>query len=432
MNDNPVLVIDSSVDYIDFIYRHYPRRAVFVTDPAERRLGKMEAPNGGSELLVDMKQPWRVLEEIRRHLDLYGLRPSGVACFDCESLKLASIIARELGLEYPAENAIAICRSKHLSKERWRRAGLDCPAAEQIKCPQEAMTFSEHHGGKVVIKPLTGSGSELVFVCTTVAECSDAFWTIRRRLREIPDERMYEVYETDGRRIDPRQVFIIEEHIEGTEYSCDFIIDGDLIKIVRLARKWLKPDHAPGIAMAYAVPGELPPSIKHEDLDDTLHRAARSLGIERALCMLDFLVTDGRIVLLELAPRPGGDCLPPLIRLSCGLDILGLELDVAQRRPFHLPEPREWRPLVGLRLFAPRPGGTIASLDASAILRDPRVKEMSLTKEVGHRAVLPPDDYQSQILGYTIFRPISTKTVEEQCLELQDALIVRYARQDSI
>jgi hypothetical protein len=63
-----VLVIDTSTDYIDYIYRMYPGRAVFVTDPTERLLGKVKAPDAKSELLIAMDNaPWRQSEHLDDH-----------------------------------------------------------------------------------------------------------------------------------------------------------------------------------------------------------------------------------------------------------------------------------------------------------------------------------------------------------------------------
>ncbi|MBF0531018.1 MAG: ATP-grasp domain-containing protein [Deltaproteobacteria bacterium] len=226
-----------------------------------------------------------------------------------------------------------------------------------------------------------------------------------------------------------RNAFLVEEYITGQEYSCDFFIEGDTVRIIRIARKWLKPDQAPGIAMAYQVPGKLPLGIDPEMFRETLRRAAQALGMERALCMLDFLVSSQRLVLLELAPRPGGDCLPPLIRASCGLDIIGLELDVAECRPWRVPTPHEWQPLVGLRLFAPR-AGTIAALDAGPLANDPRVRQVFLTRGPGDRVIHPPEDYQSRILGWAIFRPFNEATIEQECHDLHNKLVIRYLEKE--
>ncbi len=420
-----VLVVDSSVDYIEHIDRRHPGRALFVTDPAERQRGALAPPEAASEVLVSMEEPRTVLEAVRSRLAEQSWSASGVACFDCESMPLAAFLAQELGLPYPSGHSVLACRSKFLSKEIWKRARLNCPAARQVESAREADAFREKQGGTVVLKPLTGSGSELVFFCHDRKECEDALATLRRRLDAMPTARMYAALAEDGCEIDPRRFFLAEEWCSGEEFSCDFIVENARLRVVRIARKWLKPDPAPGTALAYQVPAELPASLDRSAFLETLRRAAAALKMERAVCMLDFLVAGDRIILLEMAPRPGGDCLPHLLHASCGLDMLGLALDVAEGRPFHVPPAHRWEALVGLRLFAAR-SGTVATIDAGALCGDPRVRSVRLEHGPGHQVVLPPDDYHARVLGHAVFRPDDRGPIALQCQELLGKLLVTY------
>ena len=426
---NRVLVIGTSTDYIDFIYRQHPDRALFVTDPAERRRGEEPAPEKQSELLVEMDNPAAVLEKLCHHLKRYGLKATGVACFDCESLHLSSLLAEKLAFPFPSPESILTSRSKYLSKSRWQEAGLDCPSALQTGSPEEAFAFAVRHGGRIVLKPLTGSGSELVFICTTAEEIASCFAVIRNRMAAMPKEGMYAAYESDGLLIDPRQLFIVEEHCEGSEYSADFFIDGDRVEIIRITRKQMKSDPAPGTVLAYELPSKLP--IDLVCLQEILYRAAISIGIEHGLCMIDFIMDGNRMVILELTPRPGGDCLPQLLQAACGMDILGLALDVAEGLPVHLPKPEQFRHLVALRLFAPLPGGTVSEIDAVNIERDPRVLEVKLERKPGYRVIHPPESYHSRVMGYVLFRPFSDDTIEQECYELLDKLIIKYSKEES-
>ena len=120
--------------------------------------------------------------------------------------------------------------------------------------------------------------------------------------------------------------------------------------------------------------------------------------------MLDFILRDNRAVMIEMTPRIGGDCLPPLIRHSCGLDMLELALDFAERKDIHIPRLEAWKPLIGLRMFSEK-AGTISGIDSAGILRDKRVLECYLKRRAGHRVVLPPQDYDSKYLGYIIIDP---------------------------
>jgi len=433
MPGNRVLVVGTTTDYIDFIRRRHPGRAVFLTDPAERARGTEEAPDSASEILAPLADSSAALNEVLHHFRRHDITPTGVACYDCESMALSAYLARALDLPYPSEESILACRSKLLSKERWRAAGLNCPDAVPVADEKDVEQFlGRHEGEKIILKPLTGAGSELVFLCSTAKECSDALAAMRRRLAVLPlSERMYARYAHGSELMDPRRVFLAEEYIEAGEYSCDFSIDGDAVRIIRLARKYLKPEDVPGTVMAYRVPAALPSRLKDGGLKPTFLRAARSLGLHRALCMLDFFVQGERIILLEIAPRPGGDCLPQLIRRSCGCDMLGLALDLAEGRPVVPPEPGQWRDLMGLRLFAPRPG-VIASLDTAPLLDDPRVCEVALRRGPGSRVIFPPMDYGSRILGHVIFSPSANVAPEQECLDLMSKLVVTYAAEGRI
>jgi hypothetical protein len=139
--------------------------------------------------------------------------------------------------------------------------------------------------------------------------------------------------------------------------------------------------------------------------------------------MLDFIVRGGNAVMIEMAPRPGGDCLPPLLMRSCGMDILGLALDFAAGSPVATSDPSTWRRLAGVRLFASRPG-VISRIDANALREDQRVVECHLKRDPGHRVVLPPEDYDSRLLGHVIFEPSAPGKIEDECFEIAAKLEV--------
>jgi biotin carboxylase len=172
-----------------------------------------------------------------------------------------------------------------------------------------------------------------------------------------------------------------------------------------------------GTTLGYIVPGDLPVGTSYAGIERILGQAARSLRLTRAICMVDFIIGPDGPVLLELAPRPGGDCLPPLIRHAAGLDMLGLALDVAQGWPIELPTRHAWKRHVGMRIYA-RKKGVLADVDVRRVACDPRVVEVYLSRRPGHVVVLPPFDYDSWSLGYVIFQPSPDCNIEIQCDEL--------------
>jgi biotin carboxylase len=423
MLNAPIVVVGTTSDYIDLIRRGHPGRAIFVTDPGERSKAHEPRPEMHEEILCNLQDSQGVVAALETHLQQWNMQPAGIACFDCESLELAARIAIWFDLPFASPQAIGTCRNKFLSKKIWRANKLPCPAAEIIRSASQIPGLLEHFRLPAIMKPLTGSGSELVFKCDTVEDCRRALFTIQNRLADHPDNRMYKPGKNGLSQMDSRREIVIENFIEGREYSCDIIVDIDRLQIIRTAEKLPAPDQTIGTTLAYMVPAQLPAELDHLLFERQLVSAAHTLGIERGLCMVDFIVNGRRPYLLELTPRPGGDCLFWLIRESCGLDMLGLALDFAAGIPIQLPVASEWKTLVGVRFFA-KTAGTIRSVDTSSLERDSRIASFYLKARPDYRVTLPPEDYDSRILGHAVFEAHPNHPLLQQCLQIGNRLSV--------
>ncbi|MBF0303158.1 MAG: ATP-grasp domain-containing protein, partial [Desulfamplus sp.] len=377
MRTQRVLVVGTTSDYIDIIRHKYPSKSLlFITSPAIRDKATEEKPEPDEELLCELDVAYDHLETviilIRQHLESYNISLKGIVCFDCESMPLAANIAAAFCLPYPSIEAVMACRDKSITRKLWHANQVPCPQYARVSSAAQAVDFFENLSDETsicVLKPVDSSGSERVFKCSTAKECETAY-NIICKPQESPD-------------------IIIETYVEGTEYSCDFIIDDTAclrhtdnitqkvyesqVIPIRLTRKIPAPIPIFGTIMAYEIVDFLsenencsqnvfPAScfssssenFSINDLLPILAKAAKSLGITRSICMVDFIVKDtllkegviqngntksnnpqnhgesyDSIALLEMAPRPGGDCLPWLIQRSMNIDILKLTLDFA-------------------------------------------------------------------------------------------------------
>ena len=412
-----VLVVGTTPDYIDWIRRSCPDRALFLTDPAVRRQAVEPSPPPAEEVLCNLSDYLEARQLLQRHLLQENFRLDGVACYDCESMESAALLAQEYALPYPSVQAVKNCRDKYLTKTLWSRHNLVTPRVRQIRSAAEAVHFFQDLGGPCVLKPLGGSGSELIFYCDSARACRNNFIKIIDGLQQRRNNRLYQAFST----ADP--VILAEEFVAGEEYSCDFVIENGRVEVIRLTRKILSTRGPFGTAMGYLLPGPLPEAIKESDFRQTLYRCALALGINRAICMLDFMVCKNQIVLLELSPRPGGDCLPSLLRRCMNLDMITLYLDFCQQRPRRLQEPSDPHPCLGLRLHAGR-GGSLKKIDTRQLQHDSRVREIHLTRQPGHQIKMPPDDYDSWLLGHIIFDLDVDTVPEAQCQALLEKLVV--------
>lgn len=423
MADRSVLVVGTTSDYIDIIRQRFPGRTLFLTDIECRANAIEPAPPAPTELLSDLACGDETLSKLRKHIGQHGIELSGMVCFDCESMMLAANIARALSLPYVSPEAVSVCRSKYECKQLWREMNLPCPQAELVKSAAEAKAFLQKTGGAAVLKPVAGSGSEYVFICSNDDECEKAFSTIESKLSVLRSNPGKPLYSRDLSEAKKQCICVMEEFIQGDEYSCDFVIDGNRLEIIRIARKIHAIGMSFGTTLAYVVPTDLPGTLRTEDLCRQLRAAAQALGLDRAICMIDLMVRDGKALMIEMTPRPGGDCLPSLLMKSGGLDILGLAIDFAEGRFPSIPEKAEWKRLVGLRLFATK-SGRITQMNADALLADDRVVEYHAKAGSGHTVVLPPDDYDSRLLGHVIFKPSEPgiSAIEKECLEIAGLL----------
>ncbi|MBF0203023.1 MAG: ATP-grasp domain-containing protein [Desulfamplus sp.] len=456
MQNQRTLVVGTTSDYIDMLRQKTPAQSLlFITAPAIRNNAVEERPKPDEELLCELIFPEKVISRLREHILTYSIELKGVACFDCDSMALAAHIAVAFALPYPSIETVMACRDKSRTRALWHANGVETPKYSRVSSASQAVDFFE----KVclclpcVLKPVDSSGSERVFHCTTVNECEAAYKIICAP-QQSPD-------------------IIIETCIAGTEYSCDFIVENNQVVPIRFARKIHAPVtvinepvneihspltvinkpakeiHAPvkeiheplneidasvnapyasitvfGTIMAYELVEFPSENISEKDLLSLLFKGAKALGITRGICMVDFIVTENSASLLEMTPRPGGDCLPWLIEKAMNIDILKLNLDIAGQKEagrIEIIKPAVYNPVAGLRIHATQ-AGTLKSINTQKIEADSRVREIFIKHKQGHKIILPPHDYDSWNLGHIIFNPCENIPCIKQCMQILSLL----------
>ncbi len=412
-----VLVVGTTADYIDWIRHSSPGSALFLTDPSIRRFAQETPPSPYEEILCDLSDHRHARNALQRHLRKECIPLVGITSYDCESMALAALLARDFALPYPPVEAVRNCRNKFRSKFLWQRHGVPCPRARQVLTESDCVEFLREMGGSCVLKPVGGSGSELVFMCRSDHECRENFREIKKGLERRRSGRLYAEFTSD------QPLIVAEELVTGEEFSCDFVIENEHVEVLRLSRKILFRDGPFGTTQGYVLLPTLSPAIEPTDFHRILHQGAEALGVSRAICMTDFLIRDGQLLLLEMAPRPGGDCLPFLLRRAWDLDILKVNLDFARQRTLRTARPSDGRTYVGLRLHA-RTSGVLKKIDARRLDQDPRILEVHFSRHPGHVIQMPPEDYDSWILGHVIFLPAEGGDLETQCIELLAAIAV--------
>jgi len=407
--DSKILVVGTTSDYIDIIRRFSGGSALFITEPDQRMNAFESCPDAWEEVLSEFQDPETLFCNLDIHLKKYKLSVSGITAFDCESLLPASYIAEKLKLPFTSAASIKNCRDKFISKKLWKASGIKTPETEIINSQDEALCFFRNIKSRCVIKPKTGAGSELMFLCADEAAIKTSYDIIARELEARKNNRLYNM--ENGNQI------IIEEFIDAPEYSADFTVNGDRIEIIRLTQKIKRSSSVFGITTAYLLLNAPPPGINTQQLQEVFLENCKALGISNAICMMDFFVKDGEVFLLETAPRPGGDCIPFLLEKTAGLNMLKEAMDFSTNPRVSFGDISEMEPGLGIRIIADR-AGIFENVDTSRLEKEKNIKAVFINRKPGSEILMPPDDYDSWILGCIIAEREKTISPEQQVNEV--------------
>ena len=419
VGDAPVVVVGTTPDYVARIHGAYPGRAFFVTDRRFRGHPDLERVPSSVLMWSDLEDLRGTVDAVSRRLAASGFGAAGVACFDCESLLTASRVARALGVRGLDPDAVTRARNKFVSRRLWRDAGVACPHVALATGREDTLSFLRRAGRSVVVKPLTASGSELLFLCADEEEVVSCAAVMERELALRPAQGLFRVPpSTDaGDPVDPRRVWVVEEYVPGPEFSCDFLLDAGCVTILRETGKVKAPGRPFGSVCAYTCPPAYPDGFSTSRLTQVLSKAATALGFTWGHFMVDYIIRDREPVLIETTPRPGGDAIPDLVESACGCDLIGMHLDIVSGRFRPCVPARPCRHLASIRLYCTEEG-VVTELDASGLERLDRVRKVTLTRRPGDRVVLPPRDYDSRLLGHCIVE----MTDEEELPAVADTL----------
>lgn len=394
------MVFGTTPDYVKNLHQRYSPGLFFIIDQRFRHDPFLRDVDESDLFFTDIWGSEDTIQPVFDHFKKNHITPVGIACYDCESLLKASEMAHRFGLDFPSYNAIRLARNKVTSKQIWNVAHVPAPRARMVSTLSETLEFFHKIKKEVVLKPISSSGSELLFHCSDKDDILKAVDIISTQLKTRRLNPLFRPVPGDS--TDPSRVWVAEEFISGPEFSCDFILLEDRLTILRTTGKAKDNNQSFGSILAYIIPPDFPLGFSQSNLCTLLKRSVISLGFVKGHFMADFIVQEGKPFIVEVTPRPGGDSIPNLLEMATGIDILGLHLGFASGnfpRTFQMSIPE--KQYASINLYAPQEG-IITELDGSAIHGLPWVKAVFINKQLGDKVVLPPFDYESRKIGYCI------------------------------
>lgn len=122
---------------------------------------------------------------------------------------------------------------------------------------------------------------------------------------------------------------IIEEYIEGDEYSCECISYKGKHQFLAFTKKYTTG--APNfIETGHCEPSDIPENIQN-DIKENIFKALTALNIQNGASHTEFKIDkNGNFGIIEIGARMGGDCIgSDLVQISTGYDFVKMVIDVA-------------------------------------------------------------------------------------------------------
>ncbi|MFE0526055.1 acetyl-CoA carboxylase biotin carboxylase subunit family protein [Micromonospora parva] len=250
-----------------------------------------------------------------------GVTPTGVIAGFEYAVGPAAELARALGLPALSQDTAEAVRQKDVMRERCVKHGIAVPASITIpaddvgECP---FAFP------VVVKPADWGGSLMV----RLARDADEYQRACAEIHRYGEVKFHH---------DPRRVALVEEYVEGPEFSLEGWVDAAGVHLVSITTKLV------GALPQFFEMGHIatpPQSSPHGQL---LHEFAAQVVAAFDITVGPFhietrIAADDRPVLIEVGARLAGDCIPELIMAGPGVDLY-LATAEAARGGTYLDEP---------------------------------------------------------------------------------------------
>jgi len=261
------------------------------------------------EKSADYFYPISIVEKQKILSECKKINPSGVISIASDlAVATVSYVEESLNLVCNKESSVLCCTNKYQMRRKLKSNGIYTPSFIEVNNDSESwliegMTFP------MIVKPTDRSGSRGITKIGTKAELASAI--------------NYSINSSFEKKA------IVEEFIEGDEYSCECISYKSKHHFLAFTKKYTTgaPHY---IETAHLQPSDI--NLKyHDKIKEIIFKALDALGIENGASHTEFKINkNGEVGIIEIGARMGGDCIgSDLVQISTGYDFLKMVIDVA-------------------------------------------------------------------------------------------------------
>jgi biotin carboxylase len=201
-------------------------------------------------------------------------------------LYIMARLAKELNLDFHSPEVLERSLDKWLMKQAFLINNIPCAKGEIFKDPAD---ISEKNMSKfnypLIIKPKDAHSSRGVFK----VDCFDEI------MEKIDESLSFSV----------SKEIIIEEFLEGREYSVESVTFQGVTKIVQYTEKFITP-YPNTVELGHLQPAALT-DIEREEILKLISNTISTMGLNNTAAHLEIMLTKDGPKIIEIGPRLGGD-----------------------------------------------------------------------------------------------------------------------------
>lgn len=251
---------------------------------------------------ISITEKEKILDQCRK------IKPKAIVSIASDlAVITVNYIANELGLTCNNPTDSLICTNKYEMRKAFQAGGVKVP--KFIEVGLDTPVNLDGFRMPVIVKPTDRSGSRGI---TKVLDKKEINSAIQNSVKDSFEKKA-----------------IIEEFIEGEEYSCECISYKGKHNFLTITKKYTTG------APHFIETGHIQPSGLSENViekvKEEVFKALDALNIKNGPSHSEFKIDkNGNIGIIEIGARMGGDCIgSDLVKISTGYDLLKLTIDVA-------------------------------------------------------------------------------------------------------
>lgn len=258
---------------------------------------------------ADFFYPISIVEKEHILKKCQEIKPDAVATIASDLANITvNYLAHHLGLTANSERSVLISTNKYEMRKAFKAAGIKTPQFVKVgKNDNLDMIYKMQL--PIIVKPTDRSGSRSI---TKIEDINEIDAAITRAVNDSFEKKA-----------------IVEEYIEGEEFSCECISFKGIHRCLAVTKKFTTG------APHFIETGHLEPSglddITVERVKAVIFKALDALEVSYGASHSEFKIdSNGNINIIEIGSRMGGDCIgSDLVQLSTGYDFVKMVIQTA-------------------------------------------------------------------------------------------------------